>query len=168
MKEVPDVGSIVYYAGSGVCRIAETKEMETAGALRRYYVLTLLFKPASTLYVPFDSETLAARMVPLLKPEEIDAALAKAASTEPDWERNYRRRSDVFRRTLLSTDRAELLFLIKAVYRHRRSLAESGKILHTTDDYFLRDAEDLVYPEISHVLKMPLKDVSEWVLQKIL
>ena len=64
---MPDVGSIVFYAGSGVCRIAETKEMETAGAVRRYYVLTLLFKPASTLYVPCDSETLASRMVPLLE-----------------------------------------------------------------------------------------------------
>ncbi len=165
---MPDVGSIVYYAGSGVCRIAETKEMETAGVTRRYYVLTLLFKPASTLYVPFDSETLAARMVPLLTPEEIDAALAKAASTEPDWERNYRRRSDVFRRTLLTTDRAELLFLIKAVYRHRRSLAENGKALHTTDDYFLRDAEDLVYPEFSHVLGEPLAEVSDRVLRAIL
>ena len=163
-----ETGSLIYYAGSGVCRIAGTTEMKNPDGPRTYYVLSLVFKPDSTLYVPCDNEMLTARMVPLLNEKEIAAALKKAAGTEPEWERDYRRRSEAFRRTLLTTDRVELLLLIKSVYRHRRDLAEGGKALHTTDDYFLRDAENLVYPEIAQVRGQSYDEAAEDVRRAIL
>lgn len=163
-----EAGRVIYYAGSGVCRIESVTEMAPAGVVRKYYVLSLLQKPESVFYVPCDNADLVARMVPLLKKSEILAALGAARDAEPVWERDYRRRSEAFRRALVSTDRTDLLLLIKAVYRHRAELAEGGKALHTTDDYLLRDAENLLYTEISEVLREPFEQVAVTVRETIL
>jgi len=161
-------GEVLFYIGSGVCRIREITSMESAGAVRDYYVLSPVYKPSSTLYVPTDNPNLERRMVPLLTEEEIGAVLKKAKSAEAVWDRDFRRRSEKARQALVSPDRFDLLLLMKTVYLHKKELSGMGKALHTTDDIMLRDAENLIFQEVAYVTGTELDRAAETVRNQLM
>ena len=161
-------GEVICYVGSGVCRIREIAPMETAGQTRDYYVMNPVYKPSSTLYVPTDNPALQARMVPLLKKEEIDRILKSAKEADAPWDRDFRRRSEKARQALLSTERLDLLLLMKSIYLHKKELTGAGKALHTTDDIMLRDAENLIFQEVAYVLQIEPDEAAARVRKKLL
>ena len=156
-----DKGGIVRYGKAGVCRITGITTLEAAGEEREYYVLTPVFKPASTLYVPVDNAVLVAKMRPLITEEEIAAASRKARETETPWIHNFRKRSEAAHAALLSDDRADALCLIKAIFLRKKELAREGKRIHTTDDGFLREAETLFFGEVAFVTGEDLAAAAE-------
>ena len=156
-------GELVRYGQAGVCEIREIVKMNSGAGSASYYALSPLFKQGSTVYVPRDNSDLTARMCPLLTPAEITDLLTRAEKAPCPWNRDFRKRSEESRRALLSSDRLDALVMIKSILAHKRELTEIGKNVHTTDDYFLRDAEQLIYNEIAFVLKKPFKEVEEQV-----
>ena len=99
-------------------------------------------------------------MAPVLQKEEIGELIARARAQETLWNCDFRRRSEFSRRALASSDRLEALMLIKTIYQRKKDLAKEGKDLHTTDAYFLRDAEFLLYHEFAFVLEKSFEEVS--------
>ena len=158
-----EVGQLVRYGQSGVCEIQEITKMETGTGEARYFVLRPLFKRGSTVYVPCASKELTERMRPLLTPAEIDDLLLRAQKAPCPWNRDFRKRSEESRQALNSSDRLDALVMIKSILAHRRELVDMGKRIHTTDDYFLRDAELLIYNEIAYVLDKPFSEVEDHV-----
>ena len=158
---MPSMKDVVRYGQSGLCRIDRQVEKEIAGKTSLYYELTPLFKVGSTLFVPCDNEELVGKMCPPLTRDEVEALLAEASKTETLWVRDFRKRSEASKRALVSSDRAEALILIKTIYDHRREMRDTGMRIHTTDDYFLKDAEELIYSEFSYVLGVPYEEVED-------
>ena len=150
------IGQKVRYGQSGVCEIRELASMDGAA----YYVLSPLFRQGATVYVPSENADLVARMQPLLTPDEIPALLDRAEKAQPEWNRDFRKRSEESRQALASPDRLDALVLIKSIYAHKKEMSGLGKRAHTTDDYFLRDAELLIYHEIAYVLDEPFEAVT--------
>ncbi|MBQ3865854.1 MAG: hypothetical protein II776_03050 [Clostridia bacterium] len=157
------IGQQVRYGQSGVCEIREIARMNVGGKAASYYVLAPLFKKGSTVYVPCDNEALTGRMRPLLTPEEIRSVLKKAEAGERPWNRDFRKRSEESRLALQSDDRLDALLMIKSILAHKKELVRQGKHVHTTDDYFLRDAEQLVYNEFAFVLDKSFDEVEDHV-----
>ena len=155
------VGETVCYSQSGVCKIEKKCLMGMGGAEQEYFVLTPLFKSGSVVYVPCENRELMSRMTPLLTPEEIEALLATAKEDAAEWIRDFRRRSEWAKKTLISGNRRALLTLIHSIYRHKKEMVGEGKRIHTTDDYFLKDAEDLIFFEFSHVLGKSYPEIAE-------
>ena len=160
-------GQVVRYGQAGVCEIREIAKMESGTGTASYYALSPLFKNGSAVYVPCDNETLTARMCPLVTPAEIDDLLARAEAAPCPWNRDFRKRSDESRRALLSPDRLDALVMIKSILAHKQELIRSGKNVHTTDDYFLRDAEQLIYHEFAYVLQKPFEEVEQHVRDRL-
>ncbi len=156
------VGDLVRYGQSGVCRVEEKSRKIIAGNEQEYYVLTPLFK-TGVVYVPCANEELVGRMLPLLTPDEVKVAVQGAKEASPEWIRDFRARSEVAKKALSSGDRKDALMLIKNICFHRKEEKNEGKRIHTTDDYFLRDAQSLIYSEFSLVLNRDLESVSDWV-----
>jgi hypothetical protein len=57
--------------------------------------------------------------------------------------------------------------LIKNICYHRKEEKNEGKRIHTTDDYFLRDAQSLIYSEFSLVLERDCDAIAAWVNEEL-
>lgn len=154
------VGDTVRYGQSGVCRIEEIRDMTFGGMTQSYYVLMPLFKTGSVVYVPCENEILSAKMLPPLTKKEVREALRLVREKEVEWIRDFRRRSEFAKKALSSGDRTEALYLIKSIYHHKREVLGQSARIHTTDDYFLKDAETLIFTEFSFVLNRSYDDVA--------
>ena len=96
-----------------------------------------------------------------------DRASRQARETEAFWIRDFRSRSEFCKKALSSGDRTDALILIKNYYHHRNQTVGEGKRLQTSDDYFLRDAEQLVFHEFSYVLGKDYEEVAREVREQI-
>lgn len=154
------VGDMVRYGQSGVCRIEEIREMDVAGASQRYFVLTPLFKTGSLVYVPVENRELVDKMLPPMTRDDVEEILERVANMAAEWIRDFRRRSEFAKKALSSGDRAEALYLVKCIYAHKREALGQGARIHTTDDYFLKDAENLIYSEIAYAREQSFDEVA--------
>ncbi len=160
-------GETVRYGQSGLCRIEEVKRMKIGEKEQEYFVLSPLFKTGSVLYVPCDNEDLVARMCAPLTVEEVKTVLKEVVEREPEWIRDFRRRSEISKKALSSPDRRDALLLIKNIYFHKKEMLGEGKRIHNTDDYFLKDAESLIFNEFSYVLNLDYLEVIRFVRKEL-
>lgn len=156
---MPRIGETVRYGQSGLCKIEGRCEKDIGGEIREYFMLAPLMKKGAAVFVPCGNEELVQKMCPPLTAEEIDELLSRASEAEPEWIRDFRRRSEMSKKALASCDRMDALLLIKVIYAHRKEMQGKGARVHTTDDYFLKDAENLIYSEIAYVQNKPLEQV---------
>ena len=98
--------------------------MEAPGSRRQteYYVLKPVSNPVTTLYVPADSETLAARMQRVLSREETDKLILSCGESKVSWPEDRKARAEYFRGVLKTCDQSELLSLVSCIYLKRREL----------------------------------------------
>ena len=120
------IGDLVRYGQSGVCRIDEIRTMKTIDQEKEYFVLTPLFKASSVLYVPCDNEDLTAKMKALLTEEEVLPIVESAAKEKVEWIRDFRRRSELSKKALASSEPLQLLLLIKSIYEHKKEEKSAG------------------------------------------
>lgn len=160
-------GSFVRYGQVGICEITDVTTTDQFGEKNRYFVLTPLYKTGSVVYVPCDKKELVAKMLPPLTPEETEDAILRAKSTPATWIRDFRKRSEASKRALSSPDRADAILLIKSILIHNKEIMGEGKRIHTTDDYFLRDAEALIGNEFSFVLNRPREEILQEIITRL-
>lgn len=158
---MPKIGETVRYGQSGLCKIEGTCEKEVAGEKLKYYMLSPLYKKGATLFVPCANQDLVQKMCKPLTQEEIEELLARAEKIEAEWIRDFRRRSEMAKKALASSDRMDAILLIKGIYSRRKEMQGKGIRVHTTDDYFLKDAELLIYSEIAYVQNKPYEQVEQ-------
>ncbi len=153
------VGTVVRYGQVGLCCVEEIRAMATDGTTQDYYVLSPLFKQGSVLYVPVENKELVGRMCLPLTVEEAEALLEQVKDVETEWNRDFRRRSEQFKKALASSDRRDVLLLLKTIYDHKKQ-GSDGKKFHTADDYYLKDAENLIFSELAYVRKTEVQVVA--------
>jgi len=83
------------------------------------------------------------------------------------WIPNERDRKEAYRNILASGNRVELLRMIHAIYLERKQLEAVHKRLHMTDEHFLKDAEQALYGEFQHVLKILQEKVIPYIVSRI-
>ena len=66
--------------------------------------------------------------------------------------------SERYKNILSRGDHVELIQMIKAIYAHQKQREAEGKRLHMCDEYFFRDAEQLLYTEFRYVLGFGSKE----------
>lgn len=154
------IGETVRYGQSGLCRVQEKCKKDIGGVTGEYYVLSPFSQTGSVVFVPCDNKLLLEKATPVLTKEEIASLVKAILSTSTQWIRDFRRRSDFSKKALASSDRKEPLLLIKTIYDHRNEENTPLRV-HTTDDYFLRDAEQLIYSEFAYVYGVEFEEVQK-------
>lgn len=155
------VGDTVRYGGVGVCTVQKICPIKDAALPGDYYVLSAVMRPGSVYYVPTQNPVLVARISPLVTLSQIEKMFEAVRKSHCEWVHDFRKRGEIFRKAILSPDREELLLLMQSVYRHQKELIKNGKHIHTTDDSFLHDAENILFGEIAFVTGEPLGAVCE-------
>lgn len=159
-----EVGEIVLYGSNGVCKIEEITEKTISKTVIEYYVLKPIATQISTLFVPTQNEKLVGKMRKILAKEEIEKILENLPETG-EWNKNKSERFDSFKKIILDGNCLELIGLIRLLHNQERKQMSRGKRLHITDEKFLKEAERMVYGEISVVLGVDKAQAKELVLK---
>ena len=163
MSDAAKIGTYVLYGKTGVCLVKELTTMSGG----QYYVLAPISDSRSSVYVPCDNEMLVARMRPLLTREEIDCLLSDADEVKLAWVDDRNERGMLYRTTLSSGDRRELIRLLCCLMRKKRERIDIGKRLSTMDENTLQECVRLVQEEFSMVLGIAAGEVGPYIAERL-
>ena len=157
------VGDMVIYGCSGVCRIAARGTLPFGAVGEEYYVLHPI-SFGSIVYVPVANGNLVQKMHPVLGREELLGILSAFSGEPREWIDSEATRKRLYLEVLESGDRSALLAVLQTLRSRRDRLNRLGKRLRLSDERLLRDAERVLYDEISFVLEIPRKEAEAYLL----
>jgi len=85
----------------------------------------------------------------------------------PNWIPNENERKDAYKQILASGDQAAIIAMLQALYLHKKEREAEGKRLHISDEYFMKDAEQLLYHEWQYVLNVDKAGLMAYILGRI-
>lgn len=153
----------VIYGASGICEIVDVREESFAGEKNTYYVLKPLFDSKTTIHVPVSNERLTSRMKPVMKKDEAFELIKRFNAISPLWIDNDKQRQEKYKEVLECGERELLLSVIKALHERREMLTEKGKKMRSSDEYTLKDAEQLFENECAHIFGLEKDAVREFI-----
>ena len=146
-----------------MCKVEGECEQTVKGQKKRYIVLKPVHQINSTLYVPVDNDELKTKFKPLLTGDEIEEIIKempeessfgkKAAASVPSFIHRY----------LKSGDRKRLAQLVRTLYLRQKHLIAKGRHLHSLDERFFKNAENLLFDEFSAVLGISQDEVFDFI-----
>ena len=152
------------YGTDGLCRINDIVERNFGGSTAPYYVLQLVYRRGSVIYVPVGNEKLESKMRTLISKDECIELINSIKGETEIWIDSENERKTRYREILAGEDRRELVRMIKTLYEHRRNQECCGKKMHMTDQKILKDAERIFYDEIAHNLDIQPGEVHQYIL----
>ncbi len=158
-----NVGDIIIYTTTGLCRIDSLIKKEFNGQIKDYYILKPLNDNRSVLQVQVDNPITQIKLKTLLSKDEIMETIAKLPVLEPYWIENENERKKTFSEILRNGERLEILKLIKSILEHHKGLKEKGRKLHACDEQYLKDGKKLIAEEFSYVLNMDRPSFEEYI-----
>lgn len=162
------VNDVIIYGSQGVCEIVAMEEKSIGGAKKTYFVLKPIKDSGSTIYAPTDNESVRKKMRRLLTVSQIHALIDSMPDEKTAWIDNVNERKEHYKNLLAGGDHAALIQMIKAIYAHKKEREAAGKRLHMMDEYFFKDAEQILYNEFQYVLNLSGKDaLMKYILERI-
>ncbi|MGI6744596.1 MAG: hypothetical protein BWY46_01536 [Firmicutes bacterium ADurb.Bin300] len=147
-----------------VCKIAEIKKMNLAGAGNRtYYIVEPINEEGSRTYIPVDFDGIDSAMRVILSVDEINAIIEQSAQKELPWIKDAKERVSSFEQILQSADRAKILCLLKMLKAKKREVESEKKKLYMGDLRILERARKMITEEFSFVLGLEKSEVEPYV-----
>lgn len=162
-----NIGDVVSYGSSGVCRITGDCEQKVKGEKKKYLILKPVYQNNSTVYLPLDNEMLVERMKRLLTADEIEDIIKEMPDSKSLWIENDNKRTEAYTEIMKNGDRGEILRMLRTLYKHRQKMFDKGRKLHASDDYIMKSAEELVFNEFALVLGIKPEEVLGFIEEKI-
>ena len=161
-----EVSQLVVYGMHGVCRIVDTESRTVDHKAVSYFVLEPLAQAGTRFYLPCHNSAALAKLRPLISPERLQSILQEeVAENVLIPEENARKL--YYRKLISAPDVAQMLAMVRCLYRHRSQLVSQGRRLHICDENFLRDAERALTGELSYVLQIPPAEVPAYMRSKM-
>lgn len=143
------VGDLVYYGATGVCRISDVTVRSFGTESGEYFVLRPIYDAKSTLFVPKENSLLTQKIHPVLMPEEILAMVSDYEDAEEVHIKEDKQRQERYKQLVVTGDRRKLARIVKILFKLREEMNAAGKKLRMADERILKEAERLLYDEIS-------------------
>lgn len=154
-----NVGDVVIYGTTGICKLEGITENEFGGEKIEYYVLSPLSRKDDTVFVPKNNEKILSRMRHVLTKEKARELLDNLPEEPMEWITNDRERQRAYKDILLYGSSADVLMMTRSLYLHQLEQYEKGKKLHASDERFLKDAEKMVFDELAYVFGISTQEV---------
>ncbi len=161
-------GEIVCYGRVGVCRVTavEEKSLPPKGERRRCYVLKPLYQDC-TITTPVEGGKISIR--PVMSAAEANALIDSIPerNDEAFFSRNLGRLKDHYRQIVDRQDSAQLLGLTISLFRKREEAKSSGRKFGVVDERFMKEAEQLLFGELSVALDIPYDEVINYIATRL-
>lgn len=160
-------GDYVVKIPEGVCEIANVGCLDLSGAdtHKEYYMLVPIKEKTSRIYLPVDN---AARRIRSVISKEDAMKFIKSIPDIHEMDiTNEKMREQEYRTAILSGNHEKIVSIIKLLYARRQKRMEQGKKITATDDRYFKQAEEVLFSELSFVLQVPKEKMEQFIADTI-
>ena len=162
-----NVGDFVMYGTFGICKIDSIEKRDLTGVEQEYYILKHTNSDKNIFYVPTDNATAVSKMRPICSKAEVDSLISHMNTEKPIWIENDVKRKEEYSRIIRDGNKQEIIRLIKTLYLRREEVAKSGKKLRSSDENYLKLAENMLFDEFAYALGIERDEVVDYIEQHI-
>ncbi len=162
-----EIGEYIMCGGHGVCRVNEitSNPFDKNDKTSKFYILQPAFEKGSTVYLPVDSDKVFMRK--LMSKEEAKDLVSRIPSIETVWIKEEKSREQMYKDAIRTYDCTNLVQIIKTLYVRKENRVKQGKKVLSSDERYLKKAEDLLYSEMAIVLDMPIDSMGEFFASEV-
>lgn len=161
-------GDLVVYGTTGVCRVEEVTKprLSVTEKAREYYLLRPLHQDG-IIYSPVDSEKVSMR--PVMSREEAEMLIDRIPTVRAEaWKApTMQALTQRYQAAMSSHDRSELIELTMSIYAKRRQAEANNRRLGLVDERYMKQAERLLFGEISVALGIPYEEVQPYIANRL-
>ena len=158
---------LIMCGGHGVCRVVDIvgNPIDRLDKRRKYYLLEPVFVKGSTIYTPVDNDKVIMRKI--MNKEEAEDLIEHIKLIDTVWIQEEKRREQMYKEAIRTYDCKSLVQIIKTLYLRKQNRLKEGKKVLSSDEQYLRKAEELLYSEMSLALSIPKEQVEEYITQAV-
>ena len=158
---------LIMCGGHGVCRVVNItgNPIDRLDKVRKYYVLEPIFEKGSTVYTPVDNDKVVMRRI--MNKEEAEALAERITQIETVWIQEEKGREQMYKDAIRTYDCRSLVQIIKTLYLRKQDRLKEGKKVLSSDEQYLRKAEELLYSEMSLALSIPKENVESYIKEAV-
>ena len=162
-----DVGELIMCGGHGVCRVTAItgNPIDKLDRKRKYYILEPVFEKGSTIYMPVDNEKVVMRKI--MNERDAKLLIGRIPDIETVWIKEEKTREQMYKEAIRSYDCNSLVQIIKTLYLRKQDRVLQGKKVLSSDEHYLKKAEELLYSEMSLALSIPKENVEAYIFEEI-
>jgi len=160
-------GEYIIYGTSGVCRVEDvtTMDMKDVPRDRLFYVLAPSSQKGGRIFAPVDNPKTYMRRV--MSREEASVLIDEIPDIEELWITNEKQREEHYKACMKSCDCREWIRVIKTLYLRKMERSAQGKRITSTDEKYLKMAEDYLYSELEIPLGIPKNEMEQYITDRI-
>lgn len=162
-----ETGEYIVYGKTGICQVmgVTTMDMEGIPKDRLYYILRPEGETEGTIFTPVDNKKMVMRR--LLTKEEAEELIDEIPDMDVLGIENEKLREEAYKECIRSCQCRELLRMIKTIRFRKRDRLARGKKATSTDEKYLKAAEENLYTELSMLLGIPKSQVDGYIGERI-
>ena len=161
-----EIGELVVYGNSGVCKVSDIVNMPTPGehGYKDYYSLVPVDNNKSHIYAVVGQDKV--RMRKIISKAEAKALVDSIEEIEELEVSDEKFREDTYKDIMKSCDCREWFKIVKTLSKRNEERMEQGRRATTTDERYLREAEHSLFTELSIVLGKDINEISDMILDR--
>jgi len=161
-------GDLVVHGATGVCRVEEITAAAPFGAdrNRQYYRLAPL-QQDGVIYTPVDNAKVPLR--PVISREEANALIDRIPTVRAKacHAGSLQALAQHYQNKIRSGDCGDLLELTMSIYCKKQEMEQQKRRLGLVDERFFKQAEKLLFGELSAALEIPYEEVSSYIARRV-
>ena len=163
-----EVGELVLYGGTGVCRVTEiiAKKFNRTEPEKLYYVLTPLYQ-SGTITTPVENGKVFIR--PVITRDEAISLIDRIPTIEVEayHNQNLQQLESHYKAELMRHDCLSLLRLTMSTYRKKREREDAKLKFGAVDRRYMERAEDLLFGELAVALNIDRESVRDYIESRL-
>lgn len=163
-----NIGDVFIYGSHGICEVTGLQDMSMDEKIQQYYVLKPVYHASATVYVSSISSRRKTKIRHILSADEIFSLLKNIPDKDYIWNKDNRKRKELYSQILADGNRSELVKMIKALRWHKQEIQNVNKNnkLQLFDEDFLKDAEKTLCEEFAYVLNIKRDEVIPFIYEQ--
>ena len=161
-------GDLVVYGTTGVCRVEEITKPNLTGADRNrsYYLLKPLYQDG-VIYTPAEGGKVPMR--PVISAGEAEALIDLIPSIQAEACRapTLQALAQHYQSAVRSHDCRDLGELMMSIYAKQKQAEAQKRRLGMVDERYMKQAERLLYGELSIALGIPFEEVQPYIARRV-
>ncbi len=160
-------GDYIHHATNGLCKVEDITTLSISGADqgRLYYRLAPVEGRGSTVYTPVDNQKVAMRKA--MDAQQASQLIDEIPSIETLWIPEEKAREQKYKQALMSVDSKCWVQIIKTLYLRRKDRLSRGRKVTSTDEKYLRSAENRLYTELALALGMEKEGMEAYITGRL-
>ena len=163
-----NVGDLVFYGSTGVCRIVEIKKPNVVKEKeeRLYYTLKPLYQECM-ISTPVDNDKVFMR--PIITKEEAERIIDTIPNIQAEayYNRALSQLSEHYAETIKTHSCKKLLELTMSIYAKKQDAKKQNKKFGAIDERFMKRAEELLFGELAAALNIKKEEVMPYIEARV-